>query len=102
MDDHSREEFKAYGRQLEQGWHSTKMDKCVAIIESRLELESGRILVFSDWMTCLDILSIALEEKHIRWASLNGEMTLLERSQIINAFQDETDPNAPAVLLFRC
>ena len=63
--ENNREEFKAYVRQLEHGWHSTKMYKCVAIIVSRLELESGRILVLSDWMTCLDILSIALEEKHI-------------------------------------
>ncbi len=100
----NRENFKNYVRQLQHGWHSTKMDKCVEIIESRLKLEPGRILVFSDWMTCLDILGIALDEKQIQWASLNGRMTLSERFRIINAFQDETDPHAPAVLLItsRC
>ena len=99
----NRDAFKAYVRGSQNGWHSTKMDKCVEIIESRLKNESGndsgRILVFSDWMTCLDILSIALEEKDIRWASLNGKMTLAERSQTIDAFQNESDPKAPAVLL---
>ena len=35
----------------------TCSDKYVEIVESRLETESGRILVFLDWMTCLDILS---------------------------------------------
>ena len=41
--------------------------------------------------------SIALDEKNIRWASLNGKVTLAERSQTIDAFQDETDPGTPAV-----
>ena len=50
-------------------------------------------------MTCLDRLSIALEEKDIRWASLNRIMTLTERSQTIDAFENESDPKAPAVLL---
>ena len=100
----NREEFKAYVRQLEHTWHSTKIDECVAIIVSRLEPASGKVLVFSDWMTCLDILSIALEEKRIRWASLDGEMSLSERSRTIKAFQDEANPTAPAVLLItsRC
>ena len=48
----NKEEFKAYVRGLEHGWHSTKMDKCVEIIESRLKdgfgSDSGRIFVFSD------------------------------------------------------
>ena len=89
-------------RGLEHGWHSTKMDKCVEIIKSRLEdgseNDSKRFLVVLDWMTYLDILSIALEEENIGCAGLNGKMTLAERSRTIDAFQDETDPNAPDVL----
>ena len=99
----NRDVFKAYVRGLKKTWHFPKMDECVEVIESRLKNESGndsgRILVFSKWMTCLDILSIALEEKDIRWASLNGKMTLTERSQTIEAFQNESAPEAPAVLL---
>ena len=49
-------------------------------------------------MTCLDILSLALEDKNIRWAGLNGKMILAERSRTIDAFRDETDLNAPDVL----
>ena len=37
----NKEEFKAYVRGLEHGWHSTKIDKCVEIIESRLKDGSG-------------------------------------------------------------
>ena len=48
----NREKFKAYVRGLEHGWHSTKMDRCVEIIGSRLKdgsgSEPGRILVFLD------------------------------------------------------
>ena len=99
----NREAFKTYVRGLEHGWHSTKIDECVEIIEDRLKdglgVLSGRIIVFSDWMTCLDILSMALDDKKIRWAALNGKMTLQERSRTIHAFQDETDSSAPDVLL---
>ena len=58
-----------------------------------------RFLVVLDWITCLDILSIALEEENNGCVGLNGQITLAERSRTIDAFQDKTDPNAPDVLL---
>ncbi|KAK0514754.1 hypothetical protein JMJ35_003371 [Cladonia borealis] len=98
--DAEREKFKGYIRTLDHTWHSSKIDKCVEIIEEDLkEKASGKILVFCDYMTCLDILSMALEEKEIIHDSLNGKMNLQQRTKVVQDFQDEDDLSMPQVLL---
>ena len=62
----ARTKFKDTIRALPHTWHSTKIDACVSIIKESIEdKDSGNILVFCDYMTCLDILAIALEEEKI-------------------------------------
>ena len=98
--DTTREKIKDHIRGLEHTWHSTKIDRCVSIIEERLkDVNSGKILVFCQCMTCLDILVVALEEKEVRYAYLHGQMTLKERTKVVREFQDERDPLMPRVLI---
>ena len=98
--DTTREKFKDHIRGLEHTWHSTKIDRCVSIIEGRLkDVSSGKMLVFCQYMTCLDILGVALEEKEVRYAYLHGQMSLKERTKVVREFQDERDPLMPRVLL---
>ena len=95
-----RTRFKDHIRGLEHKWHSTKIDKCVSIIQETLEdVNSGKILVFCEYMTCLDIVGVALEDEGIHYADLNGQMSLTERTNIVQRFQDEEDPAMPRVLL---
>ena len=98
--DEKRNDFKRYIRTLENSWHSSKIEKCVEIIEEKLkDKASDKILVFCDYLTCLDILSIALEEKEIIHDSLNGKMNLQQRTKVVQDFQDEDDLSMPQVLL---
>ena len=101
----ARTRFKDNIRALHHTWHSTKIDACVFIIKESIEdKDSGKILVFYDYITCLDILAIALEEEKISYSDLNGQMTLTERQKIVHAFQNEDDPLGGQVLLLtsRC
>ena len=98
--DMTREKFKDHIRGLGHTWHSTKIDKRVSIIEERLkDVNSDKILVFCQYVTCLDILGVALEEKDFRYAYLHGQMTLKEWTEVVRDFQDEHDPLMPQVLL---
>ena len=63
-------------------------------ISSKIPSRKAMVL----YMTCLDILSMALEEKDIPHADLNGQMTLRERTDIVQMFQDEKDQSMPKVL----
>ena len=70
-------------RGLEHGWHSTKMDKCIETIESRLqdgsENDSRKFLAVSDWMTCLDIL-LAVD---VRLLSVRGACESMNTDKLL-------------------
>ena len=95
-----RTRFKDHIRGLEHSWHSTKIDKCISIIEQSLRDEdSGKILVFCEYMTCLDVVAVALEDKGIHYTDLNGQMSPTQQTNAVEGFQNEDDPLMPRVLL---
>ena len=66
--------------------------------DGELDEASGKIPVFCDYLTCLDVLSTALEQKIIH-DDLNGKIDLQQRTKIVQNSQDEDDLSMPQVLL---
>lgn len=73
-------------------WHSTKIDKALDIIQERLTTDSGKLMVFCDYLTGLDILENTLDENNLPCLRDDGTMTATEKNSIWETFQSEQLP----------
>ncbi|KAK4697733.1 hypothetical protein P7C71_g395, partial [Lecanoromycetidae sp. Uapishka_2] len=84
----SRQEFKIGIKHREHGYHSSKIDKCLEIIDDRLQSTDKKILVFSTYLTALDVLSVGLEATGVAYLEYNGTVNEKNRAQAERLFQE--------------
>jgi len=69
--------------------------KCVRLKKLLPELIDGghRILIFSVWTTCLDLLSCLMEQMELDYMRMDGQTAVTDRQSLIDKFnQDSTIP----------
>ncbi len=71
--------------------NSAKMDVCMELIRSAIE-GGHKILVFSQFTSMLDILTLALKKNRIMYHILTGETPPRKRMELIESFQKDEVP----------
>jgi Superfamily II DNA/RNA helicases, SNF2 family len=59
--------------------------------------EGHRVLIFSQWTRCLDLLGCLMDAMNFRFLRLDGQTTISERQYLIDQFTNDT--NIPVFLL---
>jgi SNF2 family DNA or RNA helicase len=73
--------------------HSSKTLKLLQIVQHHLALDSGKIVVFSQWTTCLDLIENMLTFYSIPTCRFDGSLSSMdERTETLKEFS-QTDTN---------
>jgi SWI/SNF-related matrix-associated actin-dependent regulator 1 of chromatin subfamily A len=75
---------------------SPKLEKLRTLIPDLIE-KGHRILIFSQWTNCLDLLGCLAESLSLSFLRLDGQTPIKERQEMINTFNK--DSNIPIFLL---
>lgn len=70
---------------------------CLRELLPSLVAEEHRILIFSQWTKCLDLLGCLIEFLNLTYLRLDGQTPITERQQLIDQFNG--DPSIPVFLL---
>jgi SNF2 family DNA or RNA helicase len=82
---------KKYMRFLRKRWEpSAKTTKCVELLD-QFQGEGRKTIVFSQFVSLLDLLQVPLEENGWGFERYDGGMSADERNDAINAFTDKPD-----------
>lgn len=57
----------------------------------KLIKDGHRMLIFSQWTRCLDLLGCLMDAMNLRYLRLDGQTTISERQSLIDQYTDETD-----------
>lgn len=74
-----------------------------SLLRSKIESQANpderpiKSVVFSGWTDHLDLIGIALDDNHIKYTRLDGQMTRTKRTAALDAFRD--DPDVPVILI---
>ena len=71
--------------------HSTKIDAIFDRIVSRLETTGGKILVFSSFLSCLDILEVLLQKDNIPALRYDGTLNAKDKAEALQRFNDDAN-----------
>ncbi len=55
----------------------------------RLRAEGSRVLIFSQWLGCLDVLGMLLDSLGLSWSRLDGSTPVAERMALVDEFNGE-------------
>lgn len=75
------------------GWvSSTKIDKCIELVETiRRDFPGEKIIIFSQFTTLLDLVEIPFVKKDLNYLRYDGSMTATERNDTIFSFFDKPE-----------
>lgn len=93
-----REEFRAEMSASPGLWRSSKMTAAVRCVKERLATSNGKMLVFSQFLSALDMLQIGLDENAIPVLRFDGTVSKKDRDTTLERFSDLGD-GAPKVML---
>jgi len=76
-------------------YHSPKMQELKHILLEKLDIKSGtkKIIIFSQWVTMLDLIGKMLREEGINYAQLTGKVAVKHRQKLIDKFSSEPGCN---------
>lgn len=57
----------------------------------KLIKDGHRMLIFSQWTRCLDLLGCLMDAMNLRYLRLDGQTTISERQSLIDQYTNETD-----------
>lgn len=57
----------------------------------KLIKDGHRMLIFSQWTRCLDLLGCLMDAMNLRYLRLDGQTTISDRQSLIDQYTDETD-----------
>ncbi|HEX5553894.1 MAG TPA: DEAD/DEAH box helicase [Chitinophagaceae bacterium] len=79
-------------------YHSPKLDELKYILTEKLDVhhKDSKIIIFSEWVTMLNLIGKMLRENHIGYAQLSGKVAVKNRGKLVQKF--ETDPNCKVFL----
>ncbi|KAF7899913.1 hypothetical protein EAF00_004249 [Botryotinia globosa] len=90
---------KKYMRYLRKNWQSSgKADKCVELLE-KFQNEGEKTIVFSQFVTFLDLLQVPIGEKGWECERYDGSINSKRRDEAIKRFQDKPDCNIMLISL---
>ncbi|KAF7909511.1 uncharacterized protein EAF01_003229 [Botrytis porri] len=90
---------KKYMRYLRKNWQSSgKADKCVELLEN-FQNEGEKTIIFSQFVTFLDLLQVPIGEKGWKCERYDGSMNSKRRDEAIKRFQDKSDCNIMLISL---
>jgi SNF2 family DNA or RNA helicase len=82
---------KKYMRFLRKRWEpSAKTTKCVELLD-QFQREGRKTIIFSQFVSLLDLLQVPLEENGWKFERYDGAMSGEERNDAINRFTDKPD-----------
>jgi DNA repair protein RAD5 len=105
LNDHSVPKAGAslYMTSLKKNWKNST--KCSAVLSTILNLSNenkssggGKVVVFSQWTSFLDILEIGLANDGVSFTRLDGKLSQQQRQNVLQTFMSK-DPRSPFVLL---
>lgn len=78
--------------------HSSKLHELKYILIEKLDIRNSdsKIIIFSEWVTMLQLVGKMLQEEEIGFARLTGNVAVKNRDKLIKKF--ETDPNCKVFL----
>jgi len=71
--------------------HDTKIDEIKEIIDSMIESDGGKVVIFSQWERMLRILANELEAEEIDFCFLHGGVPSVKRKDLIDRFRENPD-----------
>lgn len=57
----------------------------------KLIKDGHRMLIFSQWTRCLDLLGCLMDAMNLRYLRLDGQTTISERQSLIDQYTNDTD-----------
>ncbi len=72
-------------------YHSPKLEELKHILLEKLDLKNNRrkIIIFSEWVTMLNLIGGMLREEGIGYAQLTGKVQVKNRNKLIKKFENE-------------
>jgi len=95
-DETLRSQMERYCLDTEHLFSSPKF-VCLRSLLPSLVDENHRILIFSQWTKCLDLLGCLMDSLRLEFLRLDGQTPIQERQQMIDQFN--SDPTIPVFLL---
>ncbi|KAF4637235.1 hypothetical protein G7Y89_g851 [Cudoniella acicularis] len=87
----SKEGRKRYMRVLKKNWQpSAKVTKCVELLD-QFQQEGEKTIVFSQFVSLLDLLQVPIEEKGWKYERYDGSMSGNDRNHAVERFQDNRE-----------
>ena len=87
----SAEGRRRYMRHLRKNWQpSAKVNKCIELLE-RFQEEDQKTIVFSQFVSLLDLLQVPIDEKRWKCERYDGSMSADARNDAIMRFTDKSD-----------
>lgn len=73
--------------------HSSKMNELEDILFNKLELKKNKrkIIIFSEWVTMLDLIGNMLNKNGLKYALLTGKVPVSKRKDLIENFENDPD-----------
>lgn len=95
----SAEHRRRYMRYLRKNWEpSAKIDKCVELLE-QFQNDGQKTIVFSQFVTLLDLVQVAIDQKKWKCLRYDGAMSADQRNSNIITFTDKADQNVMLISL---
>jgi SNF2 family DNA or RNA helicase len=89
--DTNRAEARAKFRSaITHNWKTGRTQQCVDLVKERIG--QGSILIFSDFVSVLDVIEAGLNESQIELMRFDGTMTRAERDGVVQRFQTSDKP----------
>jgi SNF2 family DNA or RNA helicase len=95
----SAEGRRRYMRYLRKNWQpSAKVNKCVELLE-RFQEEDQKTIIFSQFVSLLDLLQVPIDQKGWRCERYDGSMSAEARNDAIMRFTDKSNCNIMLISL---
>lgn len=91
-----REELGRYLLEQYDLYSSAKFERLRILLPELVE-KGHRILIFSQWTRCMDLLACLMESLHLKCLRLDGSTKITERQELIDEFNN--DSSIPVFLL---
>lgn len=76
-----------------ESYHSPKLEELKHILLEKLDIKnsSRKIIIFSEWVTMLNLIGKMLREEGIGYAQLSGKVAVKNRGKLVKKFETEPD-----------
>jgi len=88
---------------LEKSYMSSKIEKSLSIINELLtDFPKDKLIIVSQWTSMLAIIGRQLKKQKIDFCEIKGEVSLAQRNEIVESFNDKSNTDLQVMLLSLC